>query len=80
MNPHVCCDSVSAPAHPPAPWRRLFGVTGVMRRLRRYNQLWRERRQLQALPDELLRDVGLSREQVRRESRRHYWDDLGWRR
>ncbi|WP_104202184.1 DUF1127 domain-containing protein [Billgrantia saliphila] len=80
MNPHVCCESGTVSERPWAPWLRIFGRAGVWRRLKRYSQLRRERHQLQALPDELLRDVGLTREQARLESRRHYWDDIGWRR
>lgn len=50
------------------------------RRVRRMNQLYRERSQLHELSDEQLRDIGLTRHEANRESRRHYWDDIGWRR
>lgn len=80
MTSPLSCESDSAAARPSIPWWRSLGVSGVSRRLSRFSQLRRERNQLQALPDELLRDVGLTREQARRESRRPYWDDIGWRR
>ncbi|PMR73386.1 hypothetical protein C1H69_17540 [Billgrantia endophytica] len=50
------------------------------RRMDRLAQLRRERNQLHELSDELLRDIGLTRDEANRESRRHYWDDIGWRR
>ncbi|WP_262488761.1 DUF1127 domain-containing protein [Halomonas sp. ANAO-440] len=50
------------------------------RRMDRLAQLRRERNQLHELSDELLRDIGLTRHEANRESRRHYWDDIGWRR
>nr|WP_240457714.1 hypothetical protein [Halomonas socia] len=50
------------------------------RRMDRLAQLRRERNRLHELSDELLRDIGLTRHEANRESRRHYWDDIGWRR
>ncbi|MDR5904319.1 DUF1127 domain-containing protein [Franzmannia qiaohouensis] len=50
------------------------------RRMDRLAQLRRERNQLHELSDALLRDIGLTRHEANRESRRHYWDDIGWRR
>lgn len=49
-------------------------------RLYRWHQLSRERNTLRHLSDHMLKDIGLSREAVRRESRRPFWDDRGWRR
>ncbi|GGW67612.1 hypothetical protein GCM10007158_30400 [Vreelandella hamiltonii] len=49
-------------------------------RLARWRQLRRERYALQQLNDDLLKDIGLSREVVQREARRPFWDDRGWRR
>ncbi|MGR4067329.1 DUF1127 domain-containing protein [Billgrantia sp. C5P2] len=43
-------------------------------------QLRRERAQLHELSDRQLRDIGLTRQQATREARRHFWDDIGWRR
>ncbi|MCO7244693.1 DUF1127 domain-containing protein [Halomonas sp. Mc5H-6] len=49
-------------------------------RLYRWRQLRHERNTLRYLSDDMLKDIGLSREAVRRESRRPFWDDRGWRR
>lgn len=46
----------------------------------RWRQLRRERYALRYLSDDMLKDIGLSREDVQRESRRPFWDDRGWRR
>lgn len=35
---------------------------------------WRQRRDLAELDDRLLRDVGITRDQARRESSRPFWD------
>ncbi|MBA2778473.1 DUF1127 domain-containing protein [Halomonas kenyensis] len=43
-------------------------------------QLRRERSQLLELSDHQLRDIGLTRHEAAREARRHFWDDIGWRR
>ncbi|MCC5884153.1 MAG: DUF1127 domain-containing protein [Halomonas sp.] len=50
------------------------------RRMDRLVQLRRERNQLLELSDHQLRDIGLTRHEAARESRRHFWDDIGWRR
>ncbi|MFC3284828.1 DUF1127 domain-containing protein [Litchfieldella rifensis] len=49
-------------------------------RLSRWSRLRRERRQLRELSDAMLRDIGLTREDVERESRRPFWDGGEWRR
>jgi len=49
-------------------------------RLYRWRQLRRERHALSQLSDNMLKDIGISREAVQRESRRPFWDDHGWRR
>ncbi|GEN29468.1 hypothetical protein HVA01_31140 [Halovibrio variabilis] len=49
-------------------------------RLYRWQQLRRERETLRHLSDDMLKDIGLSRKDVQRESRRPFWDDHGWRR
>ncbi|EPC01246.1 hypothetical protein L861_11775 [Litchfieldella anticariensis FP35 = DSM 16096] len=49
-------------------------------RLSRWRRLRHERRQLRELSDEMLRDIGLTREDVERESRRPFWDGGNWRR
>lgn len=49
-------------------------------RFNRWRQLSRERDALSNLSDDMLKDIGISREAVQRESRRPFWDDSGWRR
>lgn len=49
-------------------------------RLYRWRQLRRERYALRNLSDDMLKDIGISRDAVQRESRRPFWDDQGWRR
>ncbi|WP_300650198.1 DUF1127 domain-containing protein [Pseudomonas sp.] len=43
--------------------------------LRRWQQLAKQRRQLATLNDEALKDVGLNRSDVFRETERPFWDD-----
>ncbi len=45
------------------------------RRLRRWQQVRSERRQLWSLSDAMLKDIGLTRADVERESSRPFWDD-----
>lgn len=47
----------------------------VWRRLRRWQALARERRQLAMLDEAALKDLGLSRADAVRESERPFWDD-----
>ncbi|SDL03100.1 Uncharacterized conserved protein YjiS, DUF1127 family [Franzmannia pantelleriensis] len=61
-------------------WRFIVRLWHWARRMDRLAQLRRERNQLHELSDELLRDIGLTRHEANRESRRHFWDDIGWRR
>ncbi|TNH16582.1 DUF1127 domain-containing protein [Halomonas sp. BL6] len=49
-------------------------------RLARWWQLGRERHALERLSDDMLKDIGLSREVAHREANRPFWDDRGWRR
>ena len=49
-------------------------------RFYRWRQLRRERDSLRHLSDDMLKDIGISRDDVQRESRRPFWDDHGWRR
>ena len=42
--------------------------------LRDWNERARQRHQLAALGDHLLRDIGIDRDAARRESSRHFWD------
>lgn len=47
-------------------------------RLQRWRQLRRERYALRDLSDATLKDIGLSREQVRREAKKSSWSDSNW--
>lgn len=49
-------------------------------RFNRWRQLSRERDALRHLSDDMLKDIGISRDAVQREARRPFWDDSGWRR
>lgn len=49
-------------------------------RLYRWRQLRRERYALRYLSDDMLKDIGISREAVHREAHRPFWGDRGWRR
>ncbi len=50
-------------------------------RLLNIEALWRQRRSLAELDDHLLRDIGLTRDEARRESERPAWDaPAHWRR
>lgn len=64
------CQSLEA-RQPRVTWRE---------RLYRWRQLRRERYALRHLSDDMLKDIGISRDAVQRESRRPFWDDRGWRR
>ncbi len=45
------------------------------RRVRRWNELSRPRRQLAGLSDAMLKDIGRSRADIESEARRPFWDD-----
>jgi len=44
-------------------------------KLQRWNELARQRRQLAALGDDMLKDIGRSRADIEREANRPFWDD-----
>lgn len=50
-------------------------IRSIWRRLKRWQQLSAQRRQLAALGDAALKDIGLSRADVFQESERPFWDD-----
>ena len=50
------------------------GVLRMIGVLRDWNERARQRHQLAALGDHLLRDIGIDRDAERRESSRHFWD------
>jgi len=45
------------------------------RQLGRWHALYRQRRQLAALSDEMLKDIGLSRADIETEINRPFWDE-----
>ena len=50
-------------------------LSGITSQIRRWRQLSRDRAELARLSDDCLRDIGLSRSDVRRECTRPFWDD-----
>jgi len=50
-------------------------IRSIWHRLRRWQQLAAQRRQLAALSNEALKDIGLSRADILEESERPFWDD-----
>ncbi len=48
---------------------------GLWQRVRRWRQLAWERRQLAAMSDDMLKDIGMSRADVSGEVERPFWDD-----
>ncbi|MGM0823530.1 MAG: DUF1127 domain-containing protein [Pseudomonadota bacterium] len=50
-----------------------FSLTRLRYQLRRYSQRRRSRRQLLALDARLLDDIGITREQARKEGRKPFW-------
>ncbi|MFG3692943.1 DUF1127 domain-containing protein [Stutzerimonas stutzeri] len=50
-------------------------VHGFWQRVRRWHALYRQRRQLAALSDEMLKDLGLSRADIDTEAHRPFWDE-----
>ncbi len=80
--PDTCIDSSSCAAPGSAEGARHFISYPWQwaRHLGHLMQLRRERNQLLELNDHQLRDIGLTRRDVIREARRHFWDDIGWRR
>ncbi len=50
-----------------------FSLTQLRYRLRCYRECRRSRRQLLALDDRLLKDIGISRSQAKKEGKRAFW-------
>lgn len=50
-------------------------IQGLWRRVQRWRQLAWERHQLAAMSDDMLKDIGMSRADVSRETERPFWDD-----
>lgn len=53
----------------------LYWLQQITDRLDRWQRLARERRQLLALSDHMLKDIGLTRADAEREASRPFWDD-----
>lgn len=50
-------------------------VPAVWRQIGRWHALYRQRQQLAALSDEMLKDIGLSRADIESETSRPFWDE-----
>lgn len=50
-------------------------VFGAMERAMAWQDRWRQRQALQSLDDFLLKDIGLTRSEVERESTKPFWKD-----
>ncbi|MGH8352771.1 MAG: DUF1127 domain-containing protein [Pseudomonas sp.] len=50
-------------------------TNALLRRVKRWHELARQRRQLASLSDAALKDLGLSRADILPESERPFWDD-----
>ncbi len=61
----------------PLPHSSCLSMTGrtLLARLQRWAQLYQQRRDLARASDAMLKDLGLSRADVMRESERPFWDD-----
>ncbi|MCY1398882.1 hypothetical protein D9M71_139250 [compost metagenome] len=68
-------DHASLVSRPPSGLALRSFVGRAVYRVRRWEQLYRERRALMRLNDAQLRDIGLSRVDVFKESVRPFWDD-----
>lgn len=65
ITPHKAARTVS----PPSLWQRLLA------RIRRWRELARQRQHLASLSDEALKDMGMSRADILRESETPFWID-----
>lgn len=57
------------------PREKSWNINTIVRQLQRWRDLYRQRRQLAALSDFMLKDIGLSRADAEREASRPFWDD-----
>ncbi|MBK5002509.1 DUF1127 domain-containing protein [Pseudomonas sp. S31] len=64
---------VSSIQQPAFSLTHLWGV--VIRRIVRWHELYRQRRELASLSDATLADLGLSRADIQQEVERPFWDD-----
>jgi uncharacterized protein YjiS (DUF1127 family) len=63
-----------APARPSARTAIAAAWSGLGHRFRLVAERWRQRRDLSELTDHQLRDIGVTREEGRREAARRFWD------
>ena len=74
MEPTMASTTCTAPL--PADRRARFTLLArVGRRLRRWQDLQRQRAQLLRLDERTLRDIGISHYEARQEARRWFWDE-----
>ncbi|MDE1164156.1 MAG: DUF1127 domain-containing protein [Pseudomonas sp.] len=52
-----------------------FSLRGLIHTLQRWRQLAWERNELAQMSDDALKDIGMSRADVTRETERPFWDD-----
>ncbi len=75
-SPHIISVPRIAPSYRK---ERVFALSGMFQRTMTALRLWRERsaqrRALGKLDDRLLKDIGLTREQARRETLKLFWQD-----
>ena len=53
---------------------RRSDIPAILRLFRTWCQKWQQRQDLKNLNDHLLRDIGITKEQARRESARPFWE------
>lgn len=53
---------------------RRSDIPAILRIFRTWCQKWQQRQDLKNLNDHLLRDIGITKEQARRESARPFWE------
>lgn len=58
-----------------AGWAARPSASGLLLRIHRWRELHRQRRELERLSDEMLKDIGISRVDALREAQRSFWDD-----
>lgn len=77
LAPHSCSHDTRslAPVSIRTRLSPLYWLQKVTDRLDRWQRLARERRQLLALSDHMLKDIGLTRADAEREASRPFWDD-----
>lgn len=65
-------------AAPPAQWRFPLAVHAALSVLRKWVARGRQRDELRELDHRMLRDIGITREQARKEARKPFWLEPFW--